>query len=197
MSEKQVNELLDEINIDEYGDGFIDCGTSSDYTDNHQYKRIITAIKQNIELQQENSELNKKLEEVEKQGMETLLRIEEIIKVQKEQSDISNRLLKGISEYLYDIYDGKENELRIGDYIFNVKKSGVDFTYKPVKEYNPIKLEVTIVENSGESNVCPICGKEIGKYPALSRKDNKTEICSNCGMLEALAIFNESQKEKA
>lgn len=36
---------------------------------------------------------------------------------------------------------------------------------------------------------CPKCGGEIGKYPALSRVDNKTEICSNCGTVEALNEF--------
>lgn len=33
---------------------------------------------------------------------------------------------------------------------------------------------------------CPICGKDYIEYPALSRKDNETEICPDCGMLEAL-----------
>ena len=33
---------------------------------------------------------------------------------------------------------------------------------------------------------CPKCGKEYIGYPALSRKDNKTEICPLCGVLEAL-----------
>ena len=37
--------------------------------------------------------------------------------------------------------------------------------------------------------VCPHCGKLIGKFPALSRKDNKTEICSKCGAQEALADY--------
>lgn len=26
-------------------------------------------------------------------------------------------------------------------------------------------------------------------YPAISRKDNKTLICSNCGVLESIEIF--------
>lgn len=34
--------------------------------------------------------------------------------------------------------------------------------------------------------ICPICGNEYTGYPALSRKDNKTEICPRCGMVEAL-----------
>jgi hypothetical protein len=33
---------------------------------------------------------------------------------------------------------------------------------------------------------CPTCNEPMGKHPALSRRDNKTEICSECGMMEAL-----------
>ena len=37
--------------------------------------------------------------------------------------------------------------------------------------------------------VCPSCGNEFNCYPAISRKDNKTEICPDCGMMEALDKF--------
>ena len=33
---------------------------------------------------------------------------------------------------------------------------------------------------------CPICGQVYTNYPAISREDNKTEICSECGVKEAL-----------
>ena len=33
---------------------------------------------------------------------------------------------------------------------------------------------------------CPKCGKLYTEHPAISRKDNKTEICSKCGTKEAL-----------
>lgn len=36
---------------------------------------------------------------------------------------------------------------------------------------------------------CPICGRKITGYPAISRKDGVTEICSDCGTVEALMIF--------
>ena len=36
-------------------------------------------------------------------------------------------------------------------------------------------------------NVCPRCKREIKGEPAISRKDNETEICSNCGTAEALS----------
>lgn len=36
---------------------------------------------------------------------------------------------------------------------------------------------------------CPICKKTYTGYGATSRKDNKTEICSNCGTIEALEVY--------
>lgn len=44
--------------------------------------------------------------------------------------------------------------------------------------------------------VCPNCGSDIVGYPALSRKDNKTEICSECGQLEALEDFHNFMNKK-
>lgn len=37
--------------------------------------------------------------------------------------------------------------------------------------------------------VCPICHRAYSGYPAISRKDDKTRICSRCGTNEALIIF--------
>ena len=37
-----------------------------------------------------------------------------------------------------------------------------------------------------KDNVCPICGNKYTYRPALSRKDNKTLICPDCGTREAL-----------
>ncbi len=41
----------------------------------------------------------------------------------------------------------------------------------------------------GLTKICANCGKAIIGHSALSRRDNKTEICSNCGTLEALEDF--------
>ena len=43
---------------------------------------------------------------------------------------------------------------------------------------------------------CPICEDWTDDYPAISRTDNKTEICSRCGNIEALREFANSIKTK-
>lgn len=47
---------------------------------------------------------------------------------------------------------------------------------------------------NGTIKKCPICKKSIIGYPAISRKDNKTEICSNCGVIQALEQFEKYKK---
>ena len=37
--------------------------------------------------------------------------------------------------------------------------------------------------------ICPRCGEKYWAYSAISRRDNKTKICSNCGTIEALFDF--------
>lgn len=192
MKIEDVKDLLEEIGLDKDGNGYIDCGTGTEYMDCSRYRRIIAAIKQNIALQQENTELTKKLEEVEKQGMESLLQIEKINKIHKNDTDIANRLIEGISEYFKNAHLKDGMVIRLGDYTF---RSDGSFYCDPIKEIEPIELKIKITENSDKGTKCPICGKSLGKYPAISREDNKTKICSNCGTLEALAAFKESLKD--
>ena len=40
-----------------------------------------------------------------------------------------------------------------------------------------------------KARICPICGQAYTEPPALSRKDNATDICPDCGMMEALAAI--------
>lgn len=47
-----------------------------------------------------------------------------------------------------------------------------------------------------EKRTCPKCGKAYTGYPALSRIDNKTEICTKCGQNEALEIFLKAMENK-
>lgn len=48
----------------------------------------------------------------------------------------------------------------------------------------------------GVTKVCPICKNSRVGYPAISRKDNKTEICATCGTIEALEDFIKYQQAK-
>lgn len=43
---------------------------------------------------------------------------------------------------------------------------------------------------------CPKCGRAYHGYPALSRQDNRTEICSDCGIREALGTAVISPRAK-
>ena len=45
-------------------------------------------------------------------------------------------------------------------------------------------------------NPCPHCGRLIGKHPAVSRRDNKTDVCSNCGTREALEDWEKHMEDK-
>ncbi len=45
-------------------------------------------------------------------------------------------------------------------------------------------------------NVCPICSKVYNEPPALSRADNKTPVCPDCGLCEALSAAGMSGKEQ-
>ncbi len=41
---------------------------------------------------------------------------------------------------------------------------------------------------------CPKCGKYYVGYPALSREDNKTEICPKCGVGEAVISIQRNRR---
>ena len=42
------------------------------------------------------------------------------------------------------------------------------------------------------SRICPRCNREYTEYPALSRRDNETEICPDCSLSEAIEDFTYS-----
>lgn len=43
--------------------------------------------------------------------------------------------------------------------------------------------------------VCPLCGHSYKGIPALSREDNSTLICPDCGTRQALMGINVSKEE--
>lgn len=48
----------------------------------------------------------------------------------------------------------------------------------------------------GKTRICPLCGKEFTGIPALSRTDNMTLICPDCGTRQALESIGVSREEQ-
>lgn len=46
--------------------------------------------------------------------------------------------------------------------------------------------ETHVTDGGDEMKVCPKCNQEYNGRPAISREDNETPICPECGMLEAV-----------
>ncbi|MBQ6052270.1 MAG: hypothetical protein IJL30_03155 [Clostridia bacterium] len=51
-------------------------------------------------------------------------------------------------------------------------------------------------DNELRAAVCPLCGKIYSGYPALSRTDNETLICPDCGTRQALESIGITEKEQ-
>lgn len=51
-------------------------------------------------------------------------------------------------------------------------------------------------ENIARISICPICGERYKGVGALSRKDNQTMICPDCGTREALDSIGVSKDEQ-
>lgn len=51
-------------------------------------------------------------------------------------------------------------------------------------------------KNERQKRICPICGQEYTGVPALSRTDNKTLICPDCGTRQALSSIGVKPDEQ-
>ena len=51
-------------------------------------------------------------------------------------------------------------------------------------------------ENTSSISICPVCGQAYADRPALSRRDNETLICPDCGTREALATIGVDVEEQ-
>lgn len=51
-------------------------------------------------------------------------------------------------------------------------------------------------ECAKKERICPKCGKTFTEPPAISRKDNETLICPDCGTREALETLGVSREEQ-
>ena len=107
----------------------------------------------------------------------------------------------GICEYVIGVIHDKDIWYYVGECDVNGKK------LKPREKYSSYfadarryddedvlreELELlprTLTCKILEIQCCPKCKKEFTEYPALSREDNETEICPECGVSEAMKMY--------
>lgn len=107
----------------------------------------------------------------------------------------------GICEYVIGVIHDKEIWYYVGETDENGAELKPSEKYSSflcdAKRYNDVDMlrdnldliPESITRKILEINKCPACGKEFTEYPALSRKDNETEICPECGVKEALQSY--------
>ena len=52
-------------------------------------------------------------------------------------------------------------------------------------------------DRHADCRICPVCGVAFTEVPALSREDNTTAICPDCGLRQALESIGLSQEKTA
>ena len=107
----------------------------------------------------------------------------------------------GICEYVIGIICDKDILYYVGEYDADGKKLEPRQKYSSfladAKRYDDIDLlrnnldllHESVTRKIFEIRRCPKCKKEFTEYPALSREDNETEICPECGIEEAVEAF--------
>ncbi len=107
----------------------------------------------------------------------------------------------GICEYVIGVINDKDIWYYVGEYDADGKKLEPHQKYSSfladAKRYDDIDLlrdDLDLLHGSVACKIleiqrCPKCSKEFTEYPALSRVDNETEICSECGVKEAVMLF--------
>lgn len=107
-------------------------------------------------------------------------KIDTIVEISHEQFEI-------FKSNMMDDYDFIENI----DEIFLLKEKGTEDSSGIIVDAQGSSYAryVGIPMQRCDIRKCPRCSKYFAELPAISRKDNKTEICSNCGTEEALEAF--------
>lgn len=97
--------------------------------------------------------------------------------------DISKEKLDDIASLLLKyLIENTEEEIAI-EFMYK----DLDMTYEECKYFS---MPVEDYKNKFDwDRTCPLCNKRYSGFPALSIKDNHTEICSECGTIEAVQNF--------
>ena len=113
----------------------------------------------------------------------------------------------GICEYVIGIIHDKDIWYYVGDKDFEGKRlknnerfSSFLVDAKRYDEEDILREELeslpkTLTYKILELQRCPKCKKEFTGYPAISRKDNETEICPECGVREAIEAYQKATRK--
>ena len=113
----------------------------------------------------------------------------------------------GICEYVIGIICDKDILYYVGEYSTDGKKLKPREKYSSfladAKRYDDIDLlrdDLDLLHESVTRKIleiqrCPKCGREFTEYPALSREDNETEICPECGIAEAVEAYQKATRK--
>ena len=113
----------------------------------------------------------------------------------------------GICEYVIGVIHDKDIWYYVGDKDSDGKRIRSDERYSSflvdAKRYDDEdilreeleSLPKTLTYKILEIQRCPKCKKEFTEHPALSREDNETEICPECGVREAIEAYQKATQK--
>ena len=113
----------------------------------------------------------------------------------------------GICEYVIGIIHDKDIWYYVGDKDFEGKRLKDNERFSSflvdAKRYDDEdilreeleSLPKTLTYKILELQRCPKCKKEFTEHPALSREDNETEICPECGVREAIEAYQKATRK--
>ena len=98
---------------------------------------------------------------------------------------ISDRRVRKLKAFIYIMHEEREIGVPSQRYVDICLDGYEAFGFDENYLYDALNISL---EETGTTaaKVCPICGKAYTGHPALSRKDDNTPICPDCGTLEAL-----------
>ena len=90
--------------------------------------------------------------------------------------------------------DGKKlkSKERYSSFLVDAKR----YDDEDVLRWELEELPKTMAYKILEIQRCPKCKKEFTEHPALSREDNETEICPQCGVREAVEAYTRHRKKR-
>jgi DNA-directed RNA polymerase subunit M/transcription elongation factor TFIIS len=107
------------------------------------------------------------------------------MKASKHELDPKNaELIEEIMSKIRELYHTLGTE--------RIHKNTIDITIKHLKAKGMIKEEPRFDATTSPTRQkwkCPRCRCRVRDFPAISRRDNKTEICDQCGQDEAMFDF--------